>query len=81
MELGPVVGETRKYIDLTQTELAEMLDCHTSDISRIENDKMSLSAERLVKLLRIAGRPDILAALAVGIETDTIVKKCLKIVI
>lgn len=75
MDLGSMLRETRTYIDLTQTELAERLSCHTSDISRIENDKMSLSAERFVKWMRITGRPDILAALAIGIEIDTIESK------
>ncbi len=78
MELGSLLRKTRKYVGLTQAELAKMLECNASDISRTEHEQMSLSAERLLKWLKITGRPDILAALALGVDIDTMTERMFK---
>ena len=48
--LGERIKELRKSKNITQEQLVEMIGSNTNNLSRIENGKKFLSAEKLVKI-------------------------------
>ena len=51
--LGKRIQEIRKYNNLTQEALAEMVNMDTSSISHIENGKYYPTAENLEKIIEV----------------------------
>lgn len=50
MSMGTRIKELRKGKNLSQTELAEILEIHLNTMSKIESDKSDVSGEELKKL-------------------------------
>lgn len=49
-QLGARIKELRKSQNITQEELVEVIGSDTNNLSRIENGKKFMSAEKLVKI-------------------------------
>lgn len=54
-KLGARIKELRKSKNITQEELVEVIGSDTNNLSRIENGKKFMSAEKLVKIANALG--------------------------
>ena len=79
MNLGLVLRKTRKHAGLSQEELAEELYLPRSTISKLENNKVALRAEDLIKWCNITKAQEVLIALLYGIDSTTIVENITKL--
>lgn len=68
MEFGRTLRMMRKDAGLNQDDMAAELDIARSSISKLENDKLDLRAEILIKWCRITNNPDVLMALYAGVD-------------
>ena len=54
-EIGKIIRERRAFLDVKQTDLAEISGVAIKTIYAIESGKANPSAETLIKLLRVLG--------------------------
>ena len=53
MNFGTVLKTTRKAVDLTQEQMAPLVNISRSTISKLERDEMPLKAEDLIRWLQV----------------------------
>ncbi|MUK89121.1 helix-turn-helix domain-containing protein [Ornithinibacillus sp. L9] len=73
MQFGAVLRRMRKGAGLSQEELAEKLHIARSNISKLERDKMKLSAEDLINWCRSTQAQDVLIAFVNGLDPVSII--------
>ncbi|MCJ7840537.1 helix-turn-helix domain-containing protein [Lederbergia sp. NSJ-179] len=74
MNLGAVLRKARLHAGLSQEEMAEELYLPRSTISKLENNKVILKAEDLIKWCNVTQAQEVAVALIFGIDIPTVVQ-------
>ncbi|WP_062105238.1 helix-turn-helix domain-containing protein [Bacillus niameyensis] len=73
MNIGAVLKKARLHAGLSQEEIAEELYLPRSTISKLENNKISLKAEDLIRWCHVTQAQELMVALLCGIDIPTII--------
>jgi transcriptional regulator with XRE-family HTH domain len=68
LEFGAVLRRMRKGAGFSQEQLAEKLHISRSNISKLETDKLKLSAEDLIRWCKTTQAQDVLMAFITGAD-------------
>lgn len=68
MEFGETLRKMRRGARLTQQDMADVLFTSRSNISKLENNQMTLNAETLMKWCKVTNNPEVLMTLYYSTE-------------
>ncbi|MBW8350738.1 helix-turn-helix domain-containing protein [Bacillus sp. IITD106] len=74
MNLGAVLKKARITAGLSQEELALRIFLPRSTVSKLENNKMVLKAEDLIRWCQITQAQELMVALLIGVDPATIIQ-------
>ncbi|GIN71281.1 hypothetical protein J14TS2_17560 [Bacillus sp. J14TS2] len=74
MNLGVALRKTRKHAGFSQETMAEKMHLPRSAISKLENNKVSLKAEDLIKWCNVTQAQEVMIAIICGIDIPTVVQ-------
>ncbi|OAK72660.1 helix-turn-helix domain-containing protein [Lederbergia galactosidilytica] len=74
MNLGVALRKTRKHAGFSQEEMAEEMHLPRSTISKLENNKLFLKADDLIKWCNVTQAQEMAIALIYGIDVPTVVQ-------
>ncbi|MDQ0176039.1 helix-turn-helix domain-containing protein [Bacillus chungangensis] len=79
MKFGAVFKKIRVLAGLSQEELAEKIYLSRSNVSRVENDKLILRLDDVIRWFQVTQAPEALAALLCGVDVNTVLQNITQI--
>lgn len=73
MHYGQLLKATRKYRNITQSEMGDHLNLDRTMISRLERDEVGLLFDRAIQWFQITNTQKVLELLSTGVEVAVIV--------
>ncbi|MBP1917217.1 transcriptional regulator with XRE-family HTH domain [Lederbergia galactosidilyticus] len=74
MNLGVALRKTRKFAGFSQETMAELMHLPRSTISKLENNKLVLKADDLIRWCNVTQTQEIAIALIYGVDVPTVVQ-------
>ncbi|MGE8207744.1 helix-turn-helix domain-containing protein [Heyndrickxia sp. NPDC080065] len=72
MGFGAILKSVRKQRKMSQEEIAEKLHISRSNISKLENDKITLDVQTLVQWMEVTNAKEVMIAALCGLDPVTV---------